>query len=30
VLELVDRIRERILAEHGVELELEVRKVGFA
>ncbi len=30
VLRLVDRIRERVLAEHGIELEMEVRKVGFA
>lgn len=29
VLRLVNRIRERILAEHGVELELEVRLVGL-
>jgi UDP-N-acetylmuramate dehydrogenase len=29
VLALIDRIRERILAEHSVELELEVRKVGM-
>ncbi len=30
VLALIERIRERILAENGIELELEVRKVGFA
>jgi len=30
VMELVERIRERILAEHGIELEMEVRRVGFA
>ncbi len=30
VMRLVDRIRERVLAEHGIELEMEVRKVGFA
>lgn len=30
VLELVERIRERIRAERGIELELEVRLVGFA
>ena len=29
VLRLIERIRERILAEHGIELELEVRQVGF-
>lgn len=30
VLRLVERVRERVRAEHGVELELEVRTVGFA
>ena len=30
VLRLIDHLRQRVLAEHGVELELEVRKVGFA
>jgi len=30
VLKLIDRLRERVRAEHGIELELEVRKVGFA
>jgi UDP-N-acetylmuramate dehydrogenase len=29
VLKLIERVCERVLAEHGVELELEVRKVGF-
>lgn len=29
VLHLIDRIRERILTEHGIELELEVRRVGL-
>lgn len=29
VLRLVDRIRERVRAEHGVELEMEVRLLGF-
>ena len=29
VLKLIERIRERVLAVHSVELELEVRRVGF-
>ncbi|MGH2570340.1 MAG: UDP-N-acetylmuramate dehydrogenase [bacterium] len=30
VLKLIDRVRERVLAAHGVTIELEIRKMGFA
>ncbi len=29
VLKLIDRLKKRILDEHGIELELEIRLVGF-
>jgi UDP-N-acetylmuramate dehydrogenase len=30
VLKLIDRLQARVLATHGVAIELEIRKVGFA